>query len=205
MKRIILSVIFLTMLLTPVAAVDFGPNKHIDNETGATVRVTISADTPFVTPYTEEIEIDLSIEFNQTDITQLNISEIAVSIQKYQPNLDSYTPIGFGINAYEPEIFSTYFGNITDTIELSESISAVECYFAITLVGSFTNGSDVHSFEIMTSNDFLGPFTISPGSGTAEFIVGAVLILITVIVMVAGAYVVKKSKEPVRKRASIED
>lgn len=205
MKRVAVAILLIAILFMPVAAIDYGPATYIDSDSDAIIQVEISADTPWTTPFTEEVSIDIDIEIDQEDVTQVNITGLVVSVQRYEEGTDTYSVATVETVDFDTVISNADYANLSETFTMTGSIPSYQCYFAIALTYSYTNSSGTFYFQSTSPDNLLGSFTIAPGTSSAQFLVGVLVILVSTIIVAAGAYAAKKSKEPKKKRVSIDD
>ncbi len=191
-----LVLVSLLMLVPFVSAAAYGPASFADG--GIQVDVRILASTPWQSPFTEPVNVSLGI-IPQTDgVSEVNVSQVIISVHRVESD-STFTLVAADATDFENASFTGAFANITVDTSLSGSLSGVECYFAVYVSGTFWNGTDVVNYEAASEEDFIGPFSITPSTQSAQFLVGIALMGLSALIMTAGIWGVKKSRSERRR------
>jgi len=202
MKRaIVVSTLFL-LLVVPSTGIVFGPVSYYADSVKVTVQLT--ADTPWQSPFTEGVEISLGIAPLSDNITQVNITEVIVSVHSYDSGSGSFSLVCAGSREFSTPVMGVTTANVTTSFLLLGMGTGADCYFSLAVSGAYKNSTGVFSFQSRSSENLLGPFAISLGITSPLFIVGIVMMALFAVVLVLGLIGIKKSRGAVVRRRTIE-
>jgi hypothetical protein len=203
MKRaIVVSTLFL-LLVVPSAGNAFGPVSY--NADGVKVTVQLTADTPWQSPFTEGIEISLGVAPLSDNITQVNITEVIVSVHSYDSGSGSFSLVCAGSRGFPTPVMGVTTANVTTSFLLSGMDTGAKCYFSLAVSGGYKNSTGIFSFQSRSSENFLGPFAISVGITSPLFMVGIVMMGLFAMVLVLGMIGIRKSRGTAVRGRTLEE
>ncbi len=204
MNRYLLTTSVLALLVFPVTllAIVFDPSTFADD--GVQVDVEIESPERWNAPFEEEVNVALGITPQVSVYVNISVTQVVVALQKREAD-GSYTLLA--ADSYSPPspITGIAHVNLTNDFVLSGSGNGLECYFSVTVVGYYYNETGITPFSASSPDDLIGPLTVIPGISSPQSWVGIIVITAFVVVFVLGAYGVKKSRSPSRRRDSLTE
>jgi FlaG/FlaF family flagellin (archaellin) len=195
--------LILVLLLPSVSGVEYEAVEYIDGS--MRVSVQISADTPWVAPFSESVSISVNVTPPGSAVQEVNVSRISLIVNRLEADQSGYvlvsaenvqgSPLATGLEN------TTYKTNLT----LSGDKYGDNCYFALLVAGSYRNGTELHYFEAVSPDDLIGPFSISASIVTPQVWVGIVVLLGAFAFFACGAYGVKKSRSEKKRSKLLEE
>ncbi len=197
----VIMVLLLSISAVPITALQYGP-RELDHDPFH-ITVSITGPDAWLSPFDERVTVNVTVEAMEPSVTQVNITEITVSITRSTGT--DYAPIA--ADTVSPTIPASGATRISVVVHarLTGSISGPENYFAVSVHGRFANDTGTYSYTAISPDDFIGPFAITPGASATVTYVGIAVIAIFSLVVVLGAYGVKKSRAPPKKRHTLLD
>jgi hypothetical protein len=203
MKRLLVCLIMASLLMMPVSAYDF-PTSQI-NANGISLYASVSADTPWQSPFSKNVTLTFSIEPDDPDTTLVNISSVLFSLSAKNPTGSGFSLVDAHLRSFEPPITGTSYANYTGDFTFSSSMTGEQCYFALTVEGIYSNSTDYIHFQIVSNESFIGPFLILASLATPQVFVGLVIGVAASVVIIAGLIAVKRNRSTSKRRRLLSD
>jgi hypothetical protein len=178
------------------SAYDYAPAHYVSNSVSVDVR--ISAAQSWQSPFTELIGLVLGIVPQAPAVTQVNISQVVLSVHRLEPD-ETYILVAAASSDIGQGVFDAGVANISSQVTLSGSISGSNCYFAVLVVGSYWNGTHAAVFNSISSENLVGPFSITPSITSPQSLVGIALVGGFSLLLIAGAYGLRKARSRTRR------
>jgi hypothetical protein len=188
-------------LVTPVAALDLEEKAFSDD--GVIVYARASADVPWEAPFNEDVSVSVSVWPSIENVTWTRIASIIVIVHSGDDS-------GFSVLASDDYDFSTHpeggsHVNASASLKLTGASIGSPSYFAISVVGQYGNATDTFSYSASSSEDFLGPFSISYSPTSPQFLIGLVMVIVFALVIVLGMWGVSLSRKPPKRDALLKE
>ncbi len=193
MRTSVIALLCVLILISPVVAKQYGPATFTDS--GITVEATISGPDMWSAPFDEVVSLSLSVAPALEDVLSVNVTEVTLSINRYTAS-SGYAPIAAETVVLGSPATGTDAVNLTVEVELEGVSNSPDCYFAIAVRGSYFDGNSTVEFLATSPDDLIGPFAVAPGLSSPVSQVGIVVTVIFGVLVVLGAYGVKKAKSP---------
>ena len=203
MKRVLALCLMLVLLIIPVHAVDFAEASFTEDDVQVTVRIT--ANTPWYSPFSEEVNISLQVAPLAENITTITITEIVLAVQRSDPNGLTYTLVSAQIKEFSPAMSGTGYAAASASMILDGSLTGTDCYFAVVVEGTYSNSTVEVPFQVSSPENFVGPFAIAAGLASPQLIVGLVIIAAGTLCIIAGFYAMKRSERGSSRRKLLEE
>lgn len=189
------------LLLMP--ATQFDPVTYSDD--GVSVTVSIEADTPWVTPFNETVNVSIGVTPLQENITEVNITRVALFV--HTSEVDSTDLVLAAIRDYEasPIAAGSSSAEMSRIFRLTGSQSGKESYFSLAVHGAYRNESGVFSFHAFSSETLVGPFEIGRGIQSIQSIVGIAVAAASTILIAVAIVLFRRSQKPRRKKTLLEE
>jgi hypothetical protein len=193
----------ISLLITPITAVDFPTSKHIENE--LTLYARTSAETPWQSPFTENVTLTLSIEIPDEIIAWINISSVLLSLHAKNPTGSGFALVDAESRSFDTPISGTPYINFTGDFTFESSMTGEECYFAVSVQGTYSNFTYQKQYLVATNESFIGPFLILASLATPQVYVGLLIGIVASVVIVAGMIAVKRNRSISKRRRLLTD
>ncbi len=197
MKKVWLSVILLMILMTPVRATSYAPVTFEGD--GVRVIVILTANTPWSSPFSEHVSVNLTVEPLADGVIQTNISSVVIGVNHRTTPGSGFLLMAVDSKQLSPPVTGTTAATFSGTFTLSGNTAGDDCYFAISVAGVYVNGSGTYHYETTSNESLIGPFIVSATIGTPQVLVGLVFTLVFIAVIVLGAIGVRRSRAPPKK------
>lgn len=203
MTRVLAARILILFVVMPCSAAEYGPASFTCD--GVNVIVAVTADTPWESPFTEEVGLTVGITPQLPGVTQVNVTEVSVSVNRYDSGSATFVLVAAKSRVFSSPVTGSDHANFTTSLLLSGTISGAECYFALAVSGEYTNGTHVIQFLSTSSENLVGPFVISVSVGSPLFVIGLVMMGLFSAIVVLGVFGVKKSQGPAHRRHRLDE
>lgn len=202
-KRIALMAVVLLLLLPVSSGMDYEAVEYTDDSINVSVQA--SASTPWVAPFSEQVELTVNVTPLTSAVQEVNLSRISLIVNKLEADESGYvlvsaeniqdSPLATGVNHV------TYQANLT----VGGDKYGDNCYFALLIAGSYYNSTELHYFEAASPDNLIGPFSISASLVTPQVWVGIIVLAGAFAFFACGAYGVKTSRSPKKNSKLLED
>ncbi len=203
MKRVLTLCLLLVLLIMPAHAVDFAEASFTEDDVQVTVWIT--ANTPWYSPFSEEVNISLQVAPLAENITTITITEIVLTVQRGDPGGSMYTLVSVQIEEFSPAMSGAEYAAASASMILDGSITGTDCYFAVAVEGTYSNSTVEVPFQVSSPENFVGPFVIAAGLASPQLIVGLVIIAAATLCIIAGAYATKCPGRGSSRRKLLEE
>ena len=191
------------LLIMPVSAYDFPTSQY--NSDGVSLYASVSADIPWLSPFSKDVTLTFSVEPDDPDTTLVNISSVLFSLSVKNPTGSGFSLVDADLRSFEPPITGTLYANYTGDFTFSSSMTGEQCYFALTVEGIYSNSTDYIHFQIVSNESFIGPFLILASLATPQVFVGLTVGVIASVVIIAGLIAVKRNRSTSKRRRLLSD
>ena len=198
------SVALILVLLLPLASgVEYEAVEYTDGS--MRVSLQISADTPWVAPFSESVSISVNVTPLASAVQEVNVSRISLIVNRLEADQSGYVLVSAENVQGSP--LATGLENVSyqRNLTLSGAKYGDNCYFALLVAGSYQNGTELHYFEAASSDDLIGPFSISASIVTPQVWVGIIVLIGAFAFFACGAYGVKKARSEKKKPKLLEE
>lgn len=203
MKRLLVCLVLASLLIMPVSAYDFPTSQY--NSDGVSLYASVSADIPWLSPFSKDVTLTFSVEPDDPDTTLVNISSVLFSLSVKNPTGSGFSLVDADLRSFEPPITGTLYANYTGDFTFSSSMTGEQCYFALTVEGIYSNSTDYIHFQIVSNESFIGPFLILASLATPQVFVGLTVGVIASVVIIAGLIAVKRNRSTSKRRRLLSD
>ncbi len=203
MKHVLALCLMLVILIIPVHAVDFTEASFTEDDVQTTVWIT--ANTPWYGPFSEEVNISLQVASLAENITTITVTEIVLTVHRTDPGGSTYTLVSVQIKEFSPALSGTEYAAASASMILDGSRTGTDCYFAVTVEGTYSNSTVEVPFQVSSPENFIGPFVIAAGLASPQLIVGLVIIAAATLCIIAGAYATKCPGRGSSRRKLLEE
>jgi len=193
----------LILLIIPVHAVDFTEASFTEDNVQVTVWIT--ANTPWHSPFSEEVNISLQVVPLAENITAIVITEIVLTVQKSDSDGLAYSLVSVQIEEFSPAISGTEYAAASVSMILDGSLTGTDCYFAVLVEGTYSNSTVEVPFQVSSPENFVGPFAIAAGLASPQLIVGLVIIAAATLSIIAGFHAMRRSGRGSSRRKLLEE
>ena len=204
MKKLLVCVwLVFTGYLLLMPATQFQPVTYSDE--GVTVTVSIEADTPWVTPFNETVNLSIGVAPIQENITQVNITRVSLFV--HTSEVDSTDLVLAAIRDYEASPITTGASSaeMTHAFRMKGSQSGKESYFSLAVQGAYRNETGAYSFHALSSETLVGPFEIARGIQSVQSIVGIAVAAASTILIAVAIVLFRRSQKPKRRKTLLEE
>ncbi len=202
LKRLGIVVMMILLLVYPVAAAEYGPVSY--ESSGVRVTVEMNGPDSWVSPYDETIHAEITVAPLQEDVTEINVTKITLMIYSLLGE-DNVELLAGDFVTFDPALTGTSSVNSSVDFHVTGSGTGASCYYAFSVVGTYSNSTDTISFNALSSSTFIGPFGILRSLTSPVSVVGVVVLVLSGICVAAGMYGVKKAKGPAPRRKTLLD
>ena len=198
MRKAVFVLIVALLFIPSAAALDFEEMSFSDG--GVIVYARASAEVPWSAPFIENVTFSISVWPSSDGVAWTRISSVLVAVHSAEPDGSSFSLIASDV--YD---FSTFpeggdHVNTTVTVTLAGSGIGSQSYFAVSVVGQYGNDTDTISYTASSSENFLGPFSISYSPTSPQFLFGMVVTIVFIMVIVLVMWGTSRiSKRPGRE------
>ncbi|MGY5874995.1 MAG: hypothetical protein RTU30_04550 [Candidatus Thorarchaeota archaeon] len=203
MKRLSIVLLAVLVLVTPVNGLDFPTATIIADD--IELSVSVSADTPWYSPFTEEAALTLSLTPTDPDAISILITEVTLSVHKRNPTGSGYSLVTVDTEQLSPAVTGGLYLNYADTFFLASSTTGTECYFGISVKGSYSNTTHSIDFQIASNESLVGPFMISASFSTPQVLVGFLVTVFATVVCIVGLIGVRRSRSVTKRRTLLDE
>jgi len=203
MKRVLALCLMLVLLIRPVHAVDFTEASFIEDDVQVTVWIT--ANTPWQSPFSEEVNISLQVSPLAENITTITVTGIVLTVQRSDPDGLTYALVSVQIEEFSPAISGIEYAAASVSMILDGSITGTDCYFAVVVEGTYSNSTVEVPFQVSSPDNFVGPFAIAAGLASPQLLVGLVIIAAATLCIIAGFYAMRRSGRRFSRRKLLEE
>ncbi len=203
MKRLLLSIIIISFLISPSLAVDFPTSRFTEN--GVTIYARATADTPWNSPFTESVTLSLSVEPNDPDTISVNVTDVLLTLHSRNPTGPGFSLIDAKTRTFTTPLSGSKYINYTGDFTLSSSMTGERCYFGVTVQGVYSNTTIQREFLIASNESFIGPFLILASLATPQVYVGLLIGIFASAVIIMGIVVVKRNRSLSKRRRLLTD
>ncbi|NWF95797.1 MAG: hypothetical protein HXY34_06610 [Candidatus Thorarchaeota archaeon] len=202
-KTAVVSVIVLACLIicVPVRAIEFPVASYTDD--WIVVDVHLSAPDHVETSIPINVTVVIGLVPLSSGVTQINITEVAISIHRAEKG-GGFTLAGIGVDR-TLETFNHDHANISRVIRMTATLSGMVCYFAVSVSGTYRNGTDSSLFSCSSNENLIGPFSVYQGLTSPQSLVGLAMTVVFIAAIVLGACGIRKSRRGTRQRRSLLD
>ncbi len=192
------------VMVVPVRALSFEPATFYDQ--GIEVTAEVSASVPWTSPFSEDVELTLTVRPNRSDVVQVNITEVTLSVNRRVDNTTSFMLVVASTHGLSEPVTGTSQAQYSSSFHLSGTTAAPMCYFGVSVCGTYSNGTHVFEYEVFSNQSLVGPFEISASLATPQVLVGLGISLAFIVVLVVGLLSLKRSRAgPKRRRRLLEE
>jgi hypothetical protein len=203
MRKAMSLVLVVLFLVSPVAAADFGEMSFSDD--GVAVYASASADVPWEAPFTEDVIVSISVWPSLDNLTWTRISSIVVSVQSAEADGSGFSLISSDVHEFSTDPVGTNCVNASVTVTLAGNSIGSESYFAVSVIGQYGNATDTFSYAASSPEDLLGPFTIAYSPTSPQFLFGAAMVIVFILVIVLGIWGVSRSRKRPTREALLKE
>jgi len=203
MKRVLALCLVLILLIIPVHAVDFGEASFTEDDVQVTVWIT--ANTPWDSPFSEEVNISLQVAPLAENITTITITDVVLTVQRSDPDGLTYALVSVQIEEFSPAMSGTEYAAASASMILDGSLTGTDCYFAVVVEGTYSNSTVEVPFQASSPENLVGPFAIAAGLASPQLIVGLVIIAAATLCIIAGSYATKCPRRGASRRKLLEE
>ena len=203
MKRLLICLLMVSLLVVPVSAYDF-PTSRYDSG-GIRLYASVATDTPWLSPFTKNVTLSLSIETLYPNTTQANISAILFSLSSSNPLGAGYSLIDSIFRTFDTPITGTSYVNYTGDFKFSSSMTGEKCYFSVLVEGDYSNSTHWIHYQIESNESFIGPLVILASLATPQVFVGLFIGVVASAVIIAGLIAVKRNRSTLKRRRLLSD
>jgi hypothetical protein len=193
----------LVLLIIPVHAVDFTESSFSEDDVQVTVW--IAANTPWYSPFSEEVNISLQVVPLAENITAITITEIVLTVHRSDPDGLTYTLVSVQIEKFSPAMSGTEYAAASASMILDGSLTGIDCFFAVVVEGTYSNSTVEVPFQVFSPENLVGPFVIAAGLASPQLIVGLVIIAVATLGIIAGYYAMNRSGRGSSRRKLLEE
>lgn len=203
MKRIICLLCLLLLLPIPSNAVVFENASFVS--AGVEVFVDIEASTPWSAPFSQHVNLTLSVVPQMQSVSEVNITSISLIVNREEADGSGYSLIAADTDSGTPLATGNEYANYSKQLTLSSSTGGLNCYFAILVSGIYSNVTNQEYFQALSPENLVGPFAISISIISPQSWVGLIVIAISTVVFAAGIYGVKKSRTRAKRHSLLDE
>lgn len=202
MNRYLLVVYALVLLILPgtALAATYGPTSYTAD--GVQVFVQIEGPETWTSPFGEDVEVELGVTPFDSTYVNVSVTQVVIALQSRETG-GSYSLLAADTFLPSSPATGAIHVNLTREFFLSGSGNGLECYFSLTVVGYYHNGTGSTAFSASSPDNLVGPFIVLPSISSPQSLVGIVAIAAFVLVVVLGAYGVKRSRSTSGRRKSL--
>ncbi|MDF1541293.1 MAG: hypothetical protein P1Q69_20515 [Candidatus Thorarchaeota archaeon] len=203
MKRVMGILVLLLLLPIPASAVVY---ETVSFETdGVIVFVDVEANTPWASPFTENVNLSISVVPQIENSVQINITSVSLILYSMDADQTGYNLIAAEVKSGAPLASGVDQANYTHEFAMTGTSGGLDCFFAILVNGAYSNVTARHVFQALSAENLVGPFAIATGIASPQAWVGLIVIGISTIVMIAGVYGVKMSRTRSRRKTLLDE
>ena len=203
MKRVLVFLVILSLVVTPVSAVDFPTSTT--TEQGVRLYASVSADTPWQAPFIETVTLKLSIEPEDADTQNVTITNVLISLHAKNPTGSGFSLLDATSRIFTEPLIGNEYLNYTDEFTLDSALTGENCYFGVAVQGAYFNSTHQIQYFIASNESFIGPFLILASLATPIVYVGILFAGIFTLVLFVGIVIVKRSRSISKRRRLMDD
>ena len=148
MKQIIPLILLVLLLPVPTAAFAYNPVSY--SSEGVTVTVNLNANEAWSAPFTETVNVSIGVTPEASSVLSVNITSVSVIINRKEADQTGYLLMDLDDKTGSPLASGVSFANYSNQFTLRGTESGTECYFAIMVSGSYSNGTHSEYFQALS-------------------------------------------------------
>ncbi|MGY5853818.1 MAG: hypothetical protein RTU92_09650 [Candidatus Thorarchaeota archaeon] len=203
MKRLSVVILALLVLVSPVNGLDYPTATFIEDD--IELHASVSADTPWYSPFSEEADLTLSVVPTDPNVDSVIINEVTLSVHKHNPTGSGFSLVTVDTEQLTPAVTGTSYANFTGSFFLASSTTGIDCYFGVSVQGSYTNSTHTIDYQIVSNESLVGPFTISASFSTPQVLVGFAVTVFATVICIVGLLGVRKSRSVTKRRTLLDE
>ncbi|UCE09349.1 MAG: hypothetical protein JSW61_10260 [Candidatus Thorarchaeota archaeon] len=204
MLRTAVAILIVSLVLLPTASATDFPTQSFTSD-GVEVSVTISANTPWYSPFTQSVSVSLSVQPQAEGVTEVNVTEFILTVHRKDISGLGFSLISAESTSFTPAEEGESQVDIVSTVVISGGGLGEECYFGISVLGAYSNSSYSNAFTSTSDEDLIGPFAIRGGIGSPQVIVGIMVTVLFSVILIGGVWVARKNVARRKRRSLLDD